>query len=99
MKDICQIIPADANQRDIEYKNFTFLYITFDGEADIKLLRQFAPEAQSADKVPLGCKLAWQSIHLCSISVFVAPVGAVRRQWQINCIAYLRESPILDRDD
>lgn len=33
MKDICQIIPADANQRDIEYKNFTFLYITFDGEA------------------------------------------------------------------
>ena len=109
MKDICQIVPEDANQRDIAYKNFvyeaeldrleqpfvrryicmqlafkgeavlktegkeykltpgtlyvtfpyqryeitdaknfTFLYITFDGEAAVKLLKQFGIDKDCA---------------------------------------------------
>lgn len=115
MRDICQIVPANANQRDIEYKNFvyeaeldrleqpfvrkyvcmqlafkgeavlkaegkeykltpgtlyvtfpyqryeiseaksfTFLYITFDGDAAIKLLKQFGIDKEHAVYADFG---------------------------------------------
>ena len=125
MKDICQIVPEGANQRDIEYKNFvyeaelerlsqpfvrkyvcmqlafkgeavlkmegkeykltpgtlfvtypyqkyeladsenfTFLYITFDGDAAIKLLSQFGIDKDHA--VYADGSVTTNSVTLCS---------------------------------